>query len=170
MGKRKRRRGESRAWQRDRRSLNPLTLTSPRAGATAARSQHVRPRAALHRRPSFLPPPAVAVAMRCRPSSPAQPLKPAVRIQGAHGTRGESSSLSRGNITPRRGNTPPRSRHTDVARATWSATPANTGGFCKNQRGWKNRGRKGRGKKMKNATVNGGAGVAGTGGREERER
>lgn len=64
-GKRKRQWGESRAWQRDRRSLNPLTLTSSRAGATAARSQHVRPRAALHRRPSFLSTPGVAVAMRC---------------------------------------------------------------------------------------------------------
>jgi len=63
---RKRREGVkvARGSARERRSLNPLTLTSPRAGATAARSQHVRPRAALHRRPSFLPTPADAVAMR----------------------------------------------------------------------------------------------------------
>lgn len=56
--------GRSRAWQRNRRSLNPLTLTSPRARATAARSPHVHPRAALHRRLCLLRPPLGGAVLR----------------------------------------------------------------------------------------------------------
>lgn len=77
------------AWQRDWRSLNPLTLASPRAGATAARSQlHVHPCAALHRHPFFYP-----RSLRREPSTAIHP----GRIQGAHKTRGEPPP--RGNIT-----------------------------------------------------------------------
>lgn len=106
-----------------------LTLTSPRAGATAARSQHVHPCAALHRRPNPPPPPPTAGRYH-RPqahssaSAPFSPTGPEF-FQSAHNdARGGEP---RGNIISRAAfekHTPPLSSarpRTHTRRgATWS--------------------------------------------------